>query len=498
MVDLRAKPYRLSGGDAAWVWAAIASMTDEEKAGQLLFCAAPSQSPRKLVEEYHTGGFHCAGLPSRQTQEILRALQTASPIPLFAACGTERGGSGAAADGTYIAGGRKITATGRPQYARELGFLANEEAAAMGFNMAFAPVCGLRPGGESPQSLRRITGLGAAYVTGVHDLPGFASVCRCFPGTAGSAPSPGGGFTQEGWLSACGEVYRALMDTGVDGVLVSGWGQGSGTGPAALLRVGLGFQGVIICDTAPLTGPDRGELLAAAVNGGCDMLLCPGDIEKDFTALLAAYRDGVIREERINDALTRILGLKAQLGLNQRPREELIPSAAALAAILGAPKYKAAAEAITRDALALARRGTPGLLPLAPEKYRRVLLADVPGPDSAVEAAEQTPAALLCQLLCDKNFDAFLSGEQGPGQTPDLALLVSAAGRFGADGERPRPVPGVPAVGISTGTPLSPADAPALDALINAYDAQPLTLEILVEKLLAGPEAFTGIVPTDT
>ena len=41
MVDLRAKPYRLSGGDAAWVRAAIASMTDEEKVGQLLFCAAP-------------------------------------------------------------------------------------------------------------------------------------------------------------------------------------------------------------------------------------------------------------------------------------------------------------------------------------------------------------------------------------------------------------------------------------------------------------------------
>jgi len=238
----------------------------------------------------------------------------------------------------------------------------------MGFNMAFAPVCGLRPGGESPQSLRRITGLGAAYVTGVHDLPGFASVCRCFPGAAGSAPSPGGGFTQEGWLSACGEVYRALMDTGVDGVLVSGWGQGSGTGPAALLRVGLGFQGVIICDTAPLTGPDRGELLAAAVNGGCDMLLCPGDIEKDFTALLAAYRDGVIREERINDALTRILGLKAQLGLNQRPREELVPSAAALAAILGAPRM--------RHDITMGQKGSPksyaALVPQLAEYVREI------------------------------------------------------------------------------------------------------------------------------
>ena len=131
MVDLRAKPYRLSGGDAAWVRADIASMTDEEKVGQLLFCAAPGQDPQELVERYHIGGFHCAGLPSRQAREISHALQTASPTPLFLACGTDRGGSGAATDGTYIATGRKIAATGRPQYARELGFLANEEAAAM-------------------------------------------------------------------------------------------------------------------------------------------------------------------------------------------------------------------------------------------------------------------------------------------------------------------------------------------------------------------------------
>lgn len=490
MVDLRAKPYRLSGGDAAWVRAAIASMTDEEKVGQLLFCAAPGQNPQELVERYHIGGFHCAGLPSRQAREISHALQTASPIPLFLACGTDRGGSGAATDGTYIATGRKIAATGRPQYARELGFLANEEAAAMGFNMAFAPVCGLRPGGDSPESLRRITSLGAAYTAGVHDLPGFASVCRCvFSGD-------GGGFTQEGWLSSCGQAYRAILNAGVDGILTGG----ADAGVAALLRAGLGFQGVVICDTTPMTGPDRGKLLAAAVNGGGDMLLCPGNLETDFSALLDACRSGAIRWDRLNDALTRILGLKARMGLNQRPREELVPSAAALAAILGAPKYKAAAEAITRDALTLARCRRPGLLPLTPEKHPRVLLMDAPEPDAALHPnadTELSPAELLCGLLRDKGFDAFLPGEGAQNPPPNLSLLLSSQKRFGSRGERPSPAPGVPAIGISLGAPPSPADAPGLDALIYAYDAHPLTLEILVEKLLAGPEAFTGIVPPE-
>lgn len=503
MVELRAKPYRLSGGDAAWVRAAIASMTDEEKVGQLLFCgnAAWDGTPRELVERYHIGGFHSAGLQSKRVREISHALQTASPIPLFLACATERGGSGAAADGTYIARGRKIAATGRPQYARELGFLANEEAAAMGSNMAFAPACGLRPGGESDASLRRITDMGAAYVTGVHELPGYASVCRYFPAASRDARCSGGGagFSREDWTAACGRVYSALIDAGVDGVMVAGClpsGSGTEWEPARLLRDGLGFNGLVICDTTAITGTARGELLSAAVNGGCDMLLCPGGVEEDFDRLLAAFRDGVISGGRMDDALARILGLKARMGLNRRPREELVPSAAALTAILGAPKYKAAAETITRDAITLVRCRTPGLLPLTPEKYRRVLLVDVDAPDAV--RSDSSPAELLCGRLRDKGFDAAVlgaagEGEEGPLQAPELVLLLSGAERLQLGGEGILRFSGVPAIGINVGVPVPPSDAAALDGLINAFDAQPFTMDVLVEKLLAGPEAFTGI-----
>lgn len=37
MVDLRAKPYYLNDEDIAWVNNTIASMTDEEKVGQLFW-----------------------------------------------------------------------------------------------------------------------------------------------------------------------------------------------------------------------------------------------------------------------------------------------------------------------------------------------------------------------------------------------------------------------------------------------------------------------------
>ena len=59
MVDLRAKPYCLSDEDIAWVQNTIASMTDEEKVGQLFWQLCLSDDDRylgHLLGTYHLGG----------------------------------------------------------------------------------------------------------------------------------------------------------------------------------------------------------------------------------------------------------------------------------------------------------------------------------------------------------------------------------------------------------------------------------------------------------
>ena len=132
MVDLRAKPYCLSDEDIAWVEATIAGMTDEEKVGQLFFDnngGATDEELREIVAKYHLGGFRYNGIKSARVREVIEVLQTASPIPLFIACNTESGGNGSGTDGTYIGTGLKIAATDKVQYAHDLGFLSNEEAA---------------------------------------------------------------------------------------------------------------------------------------------------------------------------------------------------------------------------------------------------------------------------------------------------------------------------------------------------------------------------------
>ena len=65
-------------------------------------------------------------------------------------------------------------------------------------------------------------------------------------------------------------------------------------------------------------------------------------------------------------------------------------------------------------------------------------------------------------------------------------------------GEIPWYVFELPVVGISVNAPTMLADMPQLRTYINAYDSKPVTMEALVEKLLAGPESFVGKDPIDS
>ena len=56
----------------------------------------------------------------------------------------------------------------------------------------------------------------------------------------------------------------------------------------------------------------------------------------------------------------------------------------------------------------------------------------------------------------------------------------------------------MPTSGTSVNAPTMLADVPMLRTYINAYDSKPYTMEALVDKLTAGPEAFTGKDPIDS
>lgn len=78
MVDLKANPYYLSDEDCKWVEDTIASMTPEEKVGQLFFQLTASHDEeylKDLMEKYHLGGCRYNPAPGKVIQEQNRKLQ---------------------------------------------------------------------------------------------------------------------------------------------------------------------------------------------------------------------------------------------------------------------------------------------------------------------------------------------------------------------------------------------------------------------------------------
>jgi beta-N-acetylhexosaminidase len=86
-----------------------------------------------------------------------------------------------------------------------------------------------------------------------------------------------------------------------------------------ILRSDLGFSGIIITDAmnmgAIVDAYGSGESAVMAVQAGVDMVLMPANLSEAAEALTAAIQDGTISEERVNEALWRVLSLKYDKGI---------------------------------------------------------------------------------------------------------------------------------------------------------------------------------------
>ncbi|MBQ6844406.1 MAG: beta-hexosaminidase [Agathobacter sp.] len=578
MVDLKAKPYNLSEEDIKWVEETIASLTDEEKVGQLFFQLTQSKEEeyiKNLADTYHLGGYRYNPGHPMDLQNQNRYIQKYTKVPAFIACNTEQGGDGAVPGGTFIGSGVKIGATRNLDYARALGKMSNEEAKLIGCNMAFAPVCDIGYNWQNTECINRAFGndpklvadMSVQYLEGAHELEGFACAAKHFPGNGldfrdAHTANNINNLSVEEWDASYGHVYKTLIDAGLDAIMGGHIMMPTYTKtlnpdikddemmPATLsydlmttlLRDKLGFNGMVVTDASHMVAMTdrmkRVDMLPLAINAGCDMFLFFNDPEEDFATMLNAYKTGIISEERMTEALTRIIGLKAKMGLHKKDRAELVPGPEALAN-LGKQEYKDMQKAISEDALTLVKYKDEGVLPITPEKYKRVMivrLKPAAGPmDFLMQAmgfGGQNPAEALQKRLTEKGFDAFIyespldvmkkkieAGEKPSidlyfagknaikdfvaGQDLIITLCDVSSGRpaYGLSkggGEIPWYVFELPVVVVGVGQPTMLADLPQARTYINAYDTKDSTLDALVEQLMTGPEAFKGKDPIDS
>ena len=297
--------------------------------------------------------------------------------------------------------------------ARDMGRVAGAETTALGCNWAFAPmvdihqnwrntVVATRSFGNTPEV---VIERAKAFFDGISETRSACAI-KHFPGDGVDerdqhVVTSWNTLGVDDWHASYGRVYRELIAYGVQSIMVGHIGAPElsrryrpGIADAEimpgtlapellqnLLRGELGFNGLILTDASPMVGltsaMKRRDLVPATIAAGCDMFLFFRHADEDFRYMLEGYRNGVISEARLQEALERILGLKASLGLHTTPREALVPGPDALA-VVGSAEHHAVAAAVADKTVTLVK-DTEHNLPLRPETHRRIRLYGITG-----------------------------------------------------------------------------------------------------------------------
>jgi len=297
---------------------------------------------KKALSDYAVGGivYFSKNIRSQeQLQEMVSNTKLYSNYPLFIAVDEEGGSVSRLAEaglGTKVDTAQELAQSGDVNNAYLAGDTIGQYLADYGFNLDFAPVADLANVEKSVIGNRSF-GADAAtvspYVTSMMQGLADHEITACvkhFPGIGSTTQDTHKGLastdrTAEEFRASEFVVFQAAIDAGADMIMVSHMSApalaGDGT-PCSLseavvtniLRNELGFKGVIITDALNMSAISEyysaDEAAVMALRAGCDMLLMPENFEKAYNGVLQAVRDGVIAEERIDDALRRIYRIK--------------------------------------------------------------------------------------------------------------------------------------------------------------------------------------------
>ena len=555
-MDLKAKPFYLSDEDIKWVEETKASLTLDEKLGQLFFPIG--YSPNEQYLQYEILSKNPGGLMFRtgKTEELFDAysyLQTNSKVPMLLAANLEAGGDGIVLEGTSFGKQMQVAATGDPEQAYRLAKVSCSEGQAVGCNYAFAPVVDIdynyhspitnvRTYGSDPEKVKKF---GLEYMRGAKEC-GSAVAIKHFPGDGVDEVDQHiltsvNSLSCEEWDATYGDVYKTLIDEGALSVMVGHIALPSYQKkfnpdlpkkliPASLspellqnlLRDQLGFNGMIITDATPMVGflcaMDREKSVPYCIEAGCDMILFNKDYDEDIRFMKKGYEEGILSEKRLDEAITRILAMKAALRLHEkRANGTLVPDKKNLP-VIGSDEHVAWAKECADKSVTLVK-DTQALLPISPKKHKRVLYEIMGGcasekrvEETFVKLMEAEGFEMIPYVKEEFDFNKPIKFESVTEFRNKYDLVIylgnveNASNKttarlnwhtiFGAGNNIPWFVEVVPTMFISLQIPYHLLDVPMIKTYINAYSNHDYVIESVVEKIL-GKSEFKGVSPVD-
>ncbi len=390
-----------------WVEATLASLSVDEKIGQLFIVHLARSGLRDLVNDpaltavkkFGVGGFLISRLmPPRSVYERTQQLQAAAKAPLLIAADYERGVGRFNNALTEFPSNMAIGATRDTVLAAAAGRLTAIESRATGVNLVFAPVVdvnnnpdnpiiNIRSYGEDPDLVGQMA---AAYVKEA-ETHGVLTTLKHFPGHGNTSVDshshmgvihagrasldsvelhpyqvvltqripPSGVMSAHLWIKALDETpqpatfsRRALTD---------------------LLRDSLGFGGFVVTDDIKMGALQNTysmeERILRPLEAGADIILTPANLEKAVQVVRKAVTQGRVSEEDLDRSVRRVLWAKARAGLHT----ERHPDRQDLDYLLEMPHGAYLAQTIADRALTLLK--TSPALPLEPG--RRIALVQL-------------------------------------------------------------------------------------------------------------------------
>lgn len=557
---LKERPFFLSQEEVAWVRDTLGQMTEEEKIGQL-FCVVSYGSEegelKKLTGHYKVGGVMGRQMPMEELHKMISVLQENAKVPLLIAANFEAGGDGLIAEGTNIGPNLQIGATGDPEFAGMQGAVCGAEGTAVGANWAFAPVIdidynfrnpimGTRLYGKDPALVREC---GVRYVREAQKR-GLAASIKHFPGDGVDERDQHlvtsiNSLSCEEWDASYGAAYRACIEEGAltvmaGHIMMPEYSRRLCPGirdedimPATLapellnglLRQSLGFNGLIVTDASTMAGMactmHRKLAVPKSIEAGCDMFLFTKNMDEDYEYMAQGVKEGILSPKRLDEAVMRILGLKAALKLPRKKQEgTLVPGLEEARKIVGCSEHREMERRCADKSVTLVKN-REDLLPLDVEKYRRVLLypiesgANPLGMAGGEMVADKMKAALEREGFSVDVYEPYPGWEGNLHrydevvQSYDLLLyvanLITKSNQTVVRVEWAQPMGAncpiytnvVPTLFISFANPYHLIDAPRVKTYINAYKLKDANIQAVVDKLM-GRSAFQGTDPVDS
>ena len=223
--------------------------------------------------------------------------------------------------------------------------------------------------------LETVTKLSVAYTRGLID-GGMVACAKHFfaegyveygSGEGTNLIDRGNAIADDDQIEELLKVYQAQIDAGVQTIMIShaslnGIKMHENKKYIMMLKEEMGFEGFIVSDWESIhniPGKSFKEQVVASVNAGIDMLMEPSQYDNARKIIVSSVKNGAISEERVNDAVRRIIKVKKELGLFDDP---FLDTMETKQKDVGSQEYRAVAEKLVEESLVLLKNDS--VLPL--------------------------------------------------------------------------------------------------------------------------------------